>query len=143
MPLLEWDEAQYGIDIDAVDRLHKRLIELLNELNEALLGTESNLLPEEAVAEVISHTISVFEEEERLMREIDYPRYDTHINDHQRFQNHLQQMEEELRQGHYLLRTKAMQELKVWLERHITEADKDYSNFFYEDDRLKLRNSNA
>lgn len=139
MPLLEWDETKYGVDIDAVDRLHKRLIELLNELNESLVGTESDLLPEEAVKVVMSHTTLVFEEEERLMKEIGYPQYDTHVRDHSCFYSKLRQMDEELAKGHYLLRTKAMQSLKTWLECHIDE-DKDCSNYFYEDDWQQLGN---
>jgi hemerythrin-like metal-binding protein len=139
MPLIEWDEERYGVDIDAIDRLHKKLIELLNELNETLVGTESDLLPEEAVSEVREHTALLFAEEERLMKEIGYPRYETHIQDHADFSNTLQQMAEELSEGHFLLRTKLMQGLKTWLEKHITEADQDYSNFFYQDDNILLQ----
>jgi len=139
MSLIEWDEEKYGVDIDAIDRLHKKLIEQLNELNESLVGTESDLLPEEAVNEVQRHTALLFEEEERLMKEIDYPRYETHIQDHTRFTNTLQQMAKELSEGHFLLRTKLMQGLKEWLERHIAEADQDYSDFFYQDDNALLR----
>jgi len=144
MPLIEWDEEKYGVDIDAIDRLHKKLVEQLNELNEALVGTESDLLPEEAVNEVQKHTALLFEEEEeRLMKEIDYPRYEAHIQDHAHFSSTLQQMAEELSEGHFLLRTKLMQGLKAWLERHIAEADQDYSDFFYQDDNaLLLRDPN-
>lgn len=129
MKLIEWDEQKFSIRIDEIDKQHQQWIGLINDLNESLVGTESNLYPEEAIESVLAFTRHHFSFEEYLMKDIDYPGFAQHKKAHDDFLSKLVHVQEELNAGHYVLRTKLTKSLKGWIESHILNEDQSYSDF--------------
>jgi hemerythrin len=126
MAFLEWRQ-EWTVGVEELDRQHKRLIEVLNRLHDAMtLGT-----PRDAVARTVSDLISYtryhFVREEDSMRVHGYPAYAEHKRQHDDFANMVLRFEEDLQSGRIALSVPLMQFLKTWLKEHIAGSDQAYS----------------
>jgi len=127
---IEWT-SEFSISVDLVDEQHKRLISLYNELIEAhkevLLGDDRVGKALMALSEYISYH---FEAEENLMKEVNYPEYESH---HQIHVNLTLNVMEHM--NNYLKNTENLKEeilhfLRTWITTHIMETDKKFGDFY-------------
>ena len=82
MTLIEWKE-EYSVGIPDVDHEHRQLIDLINELYEALIRADSQLRIADFLGEIYANISAHFALEEKIMREKKYDQYEDHKADHE------------------------------------------------------------
>lgn len=128
MALIEWSD-NYSVGIEKFDRQHKGLVELINELNEAMKRGQGKLAVEEIVRKLAGYTVEHFKAEEELFAKYNFPGAREHIEEHKRFTADVEQFQKDLESEKLFLSIEIMNFLKDWLIKHILDADKNYSDF--------------
>ncbi|MBI5092471.1 MAG: hemerythrin family protein [Candidatus Hydrogenedentes bacterium] len=84
MSILVWDE-KYSVGISEIDRQHQRLIQMINDLHEALVAERGQQALTEIVGRMLDYTIYHFAAEETLLKNNGYALYDAHQQEHAGF----------------------------------------------------------
>ena len=79
---LVWSD-QFNTGVGFIDESHQRIFQLINDL-ERPDRAEEETTPEEALALFLDYAGRHFEEEEGLMRYLEYPEFEAHRADHDR-----------------------------------------------------------
>lgn len=120
------DEAHLTGDPE-LDRQHQELVDMLNQLNDAVRNNE----PQQAVGrmfdDMIAYAASHFAVEERMMEECGYPDAASHKDEHKRLMLEAHYLKEQLAQGGELL---VLQSIKDWLLAHTANVDKPFAVYF-------------
>jgi diguanylate cyclase (GGDEF)-like protein/hemerythrin-like metal-binding protein len=115
---LVWSVA-HEVGILEIDEQHGRLVELLNQLTDALRNGEVH---DAALQEVVRYTKFHFATEERLMRNLRYDGAAAHRDMHQRL---LEDLNGLCLDGAGLSVSLIVRYLREWLLRHVDGADRD------------------
>lgn len=84
MTTLRWQES-LSLDVPAIDRDHKQLIELTNRIHYMAVAGDDREALADVLRQVVGYTQSHFRREEMLMRLSGYPAYETHCRQHAEF----------------------------------------------------------
>ena len=125
MAILNWNN-QLALGIDSVDMQHKHLIDLLNELDDAVaIGAERNTIIT-IVNGLIDYTVYHFRHEEQLMLEAHFnPNiYGIHKAEHEEFVNKMLLVQRDAEFDINILSDDLMDYLVNWLCHHILDTDK-------------------
>ena len=128
---LEWDDA-YSVGIDSIDQQHKRLVNLINQLQTAVDYSTGEEFEREALDELVDYTKTHFSYEEGLMQKYDYPEFEPHRAQHQKMIQQVEEVLAEYEQDQDRAMRHALDFLKTWLINHINGTDKEYSDFLIE-----------
>ena len=128
---IEWDDA-YSVGIDSIDQQHKRLINLINQLQTAVDYSTGEEFEREALDELVDYTKTHFSYEEGLMQKYAYPEFEPHKAQHQKMIQQVEDVLAEYEQDQDRAMRHALDFLKTWLINHINGTDKEYSDFLIE-----------
>lgn len=129
MPLFNWSD-RYSVGVSMFDNQHKRLIELINELHDAMrAGTARDVLGH-TLKGLLDYTRMHFAEEERQMAQYNYPGYAAHKAEHEKLVSKVVELIAKHDAGDNTLTIEVMNFLKDWLINHILVTDKKYTRFF-------------
>ncbi len=131
MPAIEWDET-FSVQVEAIDRQHKKLIDIINTLHEAIMEGEPEALrrvKEQTLSELETYGRDHFALEEDYMRSIDYPDLPAHREEHEKFLTRVSKISEEFLEASGVRNTEIMRMLKTWLYDHLLGEDQKYSRF--------------
>lgn len=128
-PFITW-QSSYSVGVDQFDAQHKRLINLINELNEAMaLGSGK-----ERVASIldglVDYTSKHFSSEEAMMKKCGYGGYGEQCSEHGKLLDQVAAFKSDFDQGKAVVNLKLMGFLKDWLVKHILQSDMKYKDFF-------------
>ncbi len=129
MALITWNEG-LSVNIKKIDDEHKVLIELINELHDAMMKGKSKEILESIISQLIEYTKKHFATEETYFEKYNYPDADSHIIQHEKFVEKVKDFQEKHNSGSAFLSIEIMEFLKNWLTNHIIGTDKKYSDFF-------------
>ena len=129
MPLIDWND-QLSVQVKHIDTQHKRWIELINNLHDAMKAGQAKDKVADILAAVVDYTKTHFAEEERMMQTNGYPAFLTHKVLHDTLTKEVFKLQQDYREGKTVLTMEVMQFLKTWLTNHIQGVDKQYSSFF-------------
>ncbi len=129
MLLFEWND-NYSVNVKEFDNQHKKLIDLINELFEAMKSGRGKIILEKVFLDLIEYTKVHFSAEEKLMNQYDYPDKTVHINAHNELTGKVIELQTEFKNGKIFISIDTMNFLKDWLTKHILGMDKNYSSFF-------------
>ena len=125
---IEWDD-RYSVGIDSIDRQHKRLVNLINQLKTAVDYSTGEEFEREALDELVDYTKTHFSYEEELMEKYGYPDYEPHKAQHRKMIKQVEEVLAEYEEDHDRAMQHALDFLKEWLINHINGTDKEYSEF--------------
>lgn len=129
MAIIEWRE-EYSVGIQEIDEEHKQLVNLINQLNEAIvLGSKPEKV-ESVFSQLIDYTRIHFAVEEALMRIVHYKGYDAHKEIHDDITKQVIAFKEKFYSGRYQTASELMNFLINWLFNHINQVDKMYVETF-------------
>lgn len=128
MALFTWKD-DYSVNIGAIDQQHKKLVDMMNALHEAMIARQARQILDKILQELADYTVSHFANEENLMKTHGYPDYESHHDKHQKMTAKVLALQDELKQGKISLSLEVMDFLKNWLSKHIMGTDKKYSAF--------------
>lgn len=125
---VEWKE-EYSVGINSIDEQHKRLLNLINQLQTAVDHSTGDQFEREALDELVDYTKTHFSYEEGLMRDNDYPDFEPHKAQHEKMFKKVEEVLAEYEEDHDTAMSNAVEYLKGWLINHINGTDKEYSSY--------------
>jgi hemerythrin len=128
MAYVTWDPSlETGNDV--VDREHRGLYDLLNELYDSIVESSGVEVQGEVLSRLADYAVVHFADEEALMRSIGYPALGEQQRMHKDFVAEVGEMSEEWRSGGTLLPLTVAMFLRQWLQEHIGTEDKKIGEF--------------
>lgn len=125
---ITWKD-EYSVGLDSIDRQHKKLINLINQLTTAVDYSTGEEFEREALAELVDYTRTHFTYEEGLMEDNGYPDFEAHRAQHRLMIAEVEAVLAEYEKDHDTAMRHASDYLKGWLINHINGTDKQYSSF--------------
>ena len=120
---MEWDrEMETGIA--AIDVQHRRIVDYINELEEACRSGNADLA-KQVMEGVLNYTVTHFEFEEELQEKAGYPYLKAHQRIHEVFMKKVASFRERANKGEDVAQ-ELLNLLKNWLKSHIQGEDRDY-----------------
>jgi hemerythrin len=116
---------QLNVGIEVIDQQHRRIVEYINQLDDARSNGMSNDEITWLLNELVDYTISHFGFEESLQEEAKYPFLTSHKKVHELFTMRVADFQKRAEQGEDVI--KGLNSLLVtWLFNHIKRDDNDY-----------------
>lgn len=128
---VEWKD-EYSVGIDSIDQQHKRLLNLINQLQTAVDYSTGEEFEREALDELVDYTKTHFTYEEGLMEQNDYPDFVPHKAQHEKMIKEVEKVLSVYEEDHDTAMSNAANFLKDWLINHINGTDKEYSSYLIE-----------
>lgn len=128
---IEWSN-ELSVGIEEIDAQHKVLVELLNQIHEAIQQRKGVEATGQIIERLGEYTRIHFAVEESLMRILHYPDYERHKEEHDQLIEQLNGFRTKLESGKGSISFELAHFLKVWLTKHIMETDKRYIPHFLE-----------
>lgn len=122
-------KSDYSVGIDSIDRQHKKLVNLINQLQTAADYSTGEDLEREVLDELVDYTRTHFSYEEGLMEQNGYPDFKPHQAQHIKMIRKVEDILTEYEQNHAVAMQDAVDFLRDWLINHINDTDKQYSEF--------------
>ena len=129
--LIDWSD-ELSVGIQEIDEQHKVLVELLNQLHEAIVNRHAGDVTLNILTRLREYTKTHFTVEESLMRILGYPDYEEHKAHHEQLIAEMEHMCEKVKATGSSVGFELMHFLKKWLTKHIMEEDQLYTPFFLE-----------
>ena len=126
--MIEWDQ-RYSVDIAEIDRQHRKLFDLLNELYAAMQEGQADQVVGKVLDRVVDYTVLHFAHEERLFTQYGYPGAAAHRDEHAQLTAQAKGLAERLKSGKGDVPVSTLKFLCDWLSRHILGSDKGYAAF--------------
>lgn len=123
MTYLRWS-SDLDTGIDVIDKQHRRIVEYLNELDEANDGGDMTVT-KHVLNELIDYTLVHFSFEEDLQVKANYPYIKAHKRLHEMFTNRVLELKLRSENGENVT-PELLTMLKKWLVNHIKGDDSDY-----------------
>jgi len=128
-PLIRWSE-RYSVCIRELDKHHRMMLLMLNEMNETL---ESSVWTDDQtrlLEGLLNFTIEHFSTEEDLFDMYSYPWAATHKADHAAFLQVISAFYQGVKEGRHQISRNFLETCCNWLKNHIVARDKTYSYYF-------------
>jgi len=133
--IIQWSDG-LALGIPEIDDQHHELVNIINELWEAIVvrRDQGGVVP--ILEELEHYTVAHFTAEEVLMRVEHYPHLEAHKVEHQAFVARLVSTRTQAAAGTPIA-LDLLHFLTEWLVQHIEHSDGDYAQFFLEKQRPK------
>jgi hemerythrin len=131
MALINWND-NLSVDVAEIDQQHKKLIAMINELNDAMKAGKGREVLAKIVNGLVSYTTTHFKAEEKYFAQFGYPDTESHKKEHAAFIQKVSEFKAGLEKDKLSVTIEVMSFLSNWLKSHIMGTDKKYSQFFHE-----------
>lgn len=127
-PLIIWNE-EFSVGIDAIDREHKRMLVLINDIDEVIQdgGTYERFAP--VLTDLIDYTNRHFAHEEKLLEKNHCPNLEKHRKSHVRLREELSHWQEKVAGAKPKDMHEHMLFLRIWFPGHILNVDKKDADY--------------
>jgi len=128
MSLINWSDS-FSVNVKAMDDQHRKLVQLINELNDAMKLGKSKDIMENILKGLVDYTLTHFSSEEDLMKTNNYPGFSNQKKEHEALVKQVADYQNKYHSGQMVLGVEVMNFLKDWLINHISGSDKKYGPF--------------
>ena len=128
MAIMEWSPA-FSVKVKKFDDQHKKLVDLVNQLHDAMKSGQGNAALGLVLQSLISYTATHFKDEEQVMQANGYPELAKHKSEHEKLVKQVLELQKKFQEGGSVLTMTVMSFLKDWLVTHIQGEDKKYGVF--------------
>lgn len=129
MPLITWTDS-FSVKVAEIDTQHKKLVEMINKLYDAMKVGKSKDVMGEILNNLISYTATHFKTEEKYFDLYNYFEKETHKAEHKEFVETVTKFKADFDSGNATISIELMNFLKDWLTKHINGTDKKYTKCF-------------
>lgn len=127
MSLIEWTDG-LSVGVKDIDTQHKRLVDLINLLNDGMRTGNSNNVLEKIFKDLIEYTVKHFSFEENLMQKALYVNFPRHKKEHDELAQKVKKYMDDFQSGKIMLSIQVRDFLKDWILNHIQKVDKLYTS---------------
>ncbi len=129
-PLVMWSD-KLSVGVELIDSEHKRLVNLLNELNRAVEAGAGTGALGGVLNGLVNYTRYHFSHEEELAWRSRFPGYEKHRRQHEGFTAKVLQVYADFQSGGESARLpgEVLEFLKVWLSQHIMGSDREFGAY--------------
>lgn len=126
--LFRWSDA-FRVGVEEIDRQHRKLIDLVNELHREMSQRRGSEALGRIVQGLVNYIETHFAYEEKLMTEHGYPEAQAHRAAHQKLAEQVREFQRRLEAGDTNMLTALLTFLSEWLTKHIQGADRAFAPF--------------
>lgn len=126
--MIQWDDS-LSVDVFEIDTQHKRLVKMINELNDAMRVGKSKDVLGKILTGLIGYVQVHFSTEEKYFAQFQYPEAADHKKEHHAFTEKVSDFARKFNKGELGLSIPLMDFLSDWLGKHIKGTDKKYGPF--------------
>ncbi|MGD1101873.1 MAG: bacteriohemerythrin [Terriglobia bacterium] len=126
--LFPWSDT-YSVQIGIIDMQHKNLVNIINELHQAMVEGQGKQQLGSILSNLIKYTQVHFKTEENFMESHRYPEYTNHKSEHDHLTKTVLEFQDKFQKNEVGLTIEVMGFLKDWLSKHILGSDKKYGPF--------------
>ena len=131
MPLLAWRDA-LSVGDPGIDGDHKRLIQFVNDLHDAIEGRKSDRVVGKIILELVQYTKDHFAHEELVKKGAGYPDYERHRQIHRNLTRQVLIMAEKyVRTPTDAVKQELIDFLAAWLVEHIIKEDRKLGAYLH------------
>jgi hemerythrin len=112
-----------SVEVDEIDEDHRKLVDIFNLLNHAVMDRETPEYLAAVLEELINCTVWHFSHEERLMLKHGYGEMEEHKAEHQALINGARKLQQELLEENKVVAEEEIVFLERWLTEHILTFD--------------------
>lgn len=124
---MEWN-SDLSVNVRKFDDQHKKLLNLINSLYDAMLDGEGNEIVGMVLHALALYTATHLVEEEKMLQAHGYPGFSTHKMQHDKLTANVYALQANLASGE-TLSVSVLEFLRDWLLKHIQVEDKRYGVF--------------
>jgi hemerythrin-like metal-binding protein len=128
MAFMDW-KNDYSVGIREMDQQHRKLLEIINHLHDAMKSGNDRAQLLSVMNELIDYTRFHFTFEEQMMERVGFPEEEEHKRRHEAMVQRVGQYRTEAMAPGATFSLKLMDFLKFWLTKHILETDMAYARF--------------
>lgn len=129
MGTITWNDS-LSVKVLAIDQQHKKLVDMINELSDAMRSGKGRDVLSKIISGLILYTGTHFKTEEKYFDQFEYPEAEIHKKEHEAFVLKVLEFKKGFEKGDLNLTVEIMDFLSDWLQNHIKGSDKKYSQFF-------------
>ncbi len=126
--LVSWSNT-LKVDIQEIDKQHRKLVDMLNELYKAMKAGKGHDALAKLLNELVEYTVYHFDTEEKYFKKYGYPEAAQHKREHEKLKSQVADFVAKLKTGKAAISTELMEFLKNWVVNHIKKTDKRYVPF--------------
>lgn len=128
MSLISWS-SQLSVGIDSIDEQHKKLVNMINALNDAISEGRSKDIMQKIFDGLAVYTTKHFAYEEDLFAQHGYAQSAAHQAEHNALLAQVGELKTKMDEGDFMIGIEVMAFLKDWLTNHILKTDMAYKDF--------------
>jgi hemerythrin len=125
MSLVEWSD-DLSVQVVEIDEQHKKLVEMLNDLHEAMRAGRARDKLGEILDGLIQYAEYHFSTEEEYFDRLEYPDAEAHKREHRDFVKQVSEFKAGFDRGSVLLSVTVMNFLVDWAKYHIQGIDRSF-----------------
>lgn len=123
MAMIVWG-PNLMVGVQQIDNQHKKLVELVNKLNDAMVAGHGRDIIGPTLNELVKYTQLHFATEEGLMKLHGYEHTAEHKAEHNKLLHDVGEFKKRFDAGNSMLSVELLRFLRDWLSRHILGSDK-------------------
>ena len=123
---------EYSVGIAEMDTEHRKLIDIFNELYDAMKQGKSKEVLDSVFSDLIQYTTTHFSDEEALLARHGYPGLNIQKEQHQLLVQSVKDKYEKFKSGAFMISIELINFLRDWLTNHIMKSDRLYGQFLNE-----------
>ena len=128
MSKIVWSD-ELSISNLKIDDQHKKLIDIANNLLQAIHNNASKKEFSTILHDLREYTVSHFNDEEEYMKSIGYPNLNQHVEEHQQIKRKVKDFQHSVFLGENVDKNLLREMLKNWLIEHILNCDLQIKEF--------------
>jgi len=123
--LLTWSE-QYSVGVKTMDNQHIAMIDMLNELYEAMMEGNALGVTGPLLHKLVEYTKNHFSSEEQMLAACGYPDLQEHIAHHKQLIEEVNQHVADYERQNLFMPIPLLHFLRDWIATHIQKEDRSY-----------------
>lgn len=142
-PSLDWVlwEKKYEMGISMLDSQNKELVDLCNQFRAEIMrrgeGSDWRAALGVALKGAVKYTKGHFVAQERMMQQIDYPKFQQHKRYHQLFIDMVVSTLESFPKATMQTAIEFSANLREWIISHVAHDDQEFAKYFFDPNRKK------
>ncbi len=127
MAIAVWN-SRFETGIAIIDTQHKALFDAVNRLADSFKDGSSKTAVKESMDFLVRYTVDHFQTEEKVMKDMGYPKLTSHMAEHAQLVSKAQELQGKIAEGKPVT-MEVSKFLADWLKHHINEVDMGYVEF--------------